>query len=382
MRRRRIACGLLALAALSCAAAPAAAAQPPPSAAQLYAGVARLSERLALMGQGSSSLGLPRGRALSELRFENRDGYTISVTRLRADGRAGRQPRAVPPQGRGERRHRVRERVQETTYLAHGRVTPRSIEASFGDRGRIAVRFQLRAAGRSTPAARPAASGRTARRSPTWAPSTASCASAARGASPRSTPTASPGARSTWERFSPACSASRRRATRALPRADAPLGIRLPGLVARAAAAPSVPAVPTHPSSGPTVDDAGRRPQGSARADRLRRPGSRRRAPPLPRRRPGQRRVARHRPPRLRARRRDRVLLRRRALQRDRQPAAALPRRRRPAARPAQREELERLARRLLPRRAARVADRDAVRRLAVAGLLRPAGRRPLARRR
>ncbi len=249
MRRRRIACGLLALAALSCAAAPAAAAQPPPSAAQLYAGVARLSERLALMGQESSSLGLRRGRGISELRFENRDGYTISVLAfgqtVALDVSRGR----FRLQGRGERRHRVRERVQETTYLAHGRVTPRSIEASFGDRGRIAVRFH--SSGRRLHAGRRAGCKR---------PNGAAIADLGtfdgvllfRGEGGFTSVDAHriPGRSVDLGALFACLLGVSPQSDAALPRAHAPLGIRLPGLVAQGGG-PAVPSVPTHPSSGP-----------------------------------------------------------------------------------------------------------------------------------
>jgi len=248
VRRRRIACGLLTLAALSCAAAPAGAAQRAPSASQLYAGVARLNERLALMGQGSSSLGLPRNRTLSELRFENRDGYTIAVTAFGQTVALDVSRARFRATGRGRRRRRVRERISETTYLAHGRVTPRSIEASFGERGRIALRF--RPNGRELHATRKAGCKR---------PSDAVIAELGsfdgelrfRGEGGFTSVEAHrvPG-RSVELGGLLGClfgSSSKRGA--ALPPARAPLGIRLPGLVAERGG-PSVPAVPTHPGGG------------------------------------------------------------------------------------------------------------------------------------
>jgi hypothetical protein len=132
VKARSAIAGLAAVAVLLCA-VPAPAAESTPSAPALLAGVSQLNDELALLGQGSSSLGLPRNRALTELRFQNRDGYTIAVTAFgqtislsvtHDHGRKGR--------GRGS----------TTTYLAHGKVSPTSIAASFGDRGRIAVRFQ------------------------------------------------------------------------------------------------------------------------------------------------------------------------------------------------------------------------------------------------
>jgi hypothetical protein len=126
MRGRR-AIGGLAAVALLCA-SPAAAATTPPSASALLAGASRLSGELALLGRGATPLSPPRGSALAELRFKNHDGYTIAVS-------AFRQTVAISvTRGHGHR--------STTTYLAHGKVTPSSIRASFADRGRIAVRFR------------------------------------------------------------------------------------------------------------------------------------------------------------------------------------------------------------------------------------------------
>ena len=248
MRRRQIACGLLTFAALSCAAAPAAAAQRAPSASQLYAGVAGLNERLALMGQGSSSLGLSRDRALSELRFENRDGYTISVTAFGQTVALDVSRARFGAAGRAGQRRRVRERVSETTYLAHGRVTPRSIEASFGDRGRIALRF--RPSGRKLHATRKAGCKR---------PSDAVIADLGsfdgelrfRGEGGFTSVDAHrvPGRSVNLGGLLACLFGSSPKSHAALPPAHAPLGIRLPGLVAERDG-PSVPAVPTHPGSG------------------------------------------------------------------------------------------------------------------------------------
>ena len=111
-----------------------AAADPPPSAPALLTGVAQLNDELSLLGQGSSTLGLPQNRALSELRFENSDGYTIAVVAF------GQTVALSVTHGHGQRKGR--RRVSTTTYLAHGKVTRTSIAASFGDRGRIALRFR------------------------------------------------------------------------------------------------------------------------------------------------------------------------------------------------------------------------------------------------
>lgn len=131
--RSRLACaGLALLAALLCA-QPAVAA-PPPSAPALMAGVSQLNDELALMGQGSSALGLPSHRTISELKFENNDGYSIVV--IARDQTVALRIAHTYGRGRGS------SRASTATYLAHGKVTPTSIMASFGDRGRIDVRFR------------------------------------------------------------------------------------------------------------------------------------------------------------------------------------------------------------------------------------------------
>jgi hypothetical protein len=130
--RPRGACACLALVvALLCAQV--AAAEPAPTASPLLAGVARLNDQLALLGQGSSSLGLTGDQALSELRFENRDGYAITVV-------AYGQTVALRI-AHAQARRRGHDPTASTTYLAHGKVTPTSIAASFGARGRVAVRL-------------------------------------------------------------------------------------------------------------------------------------------------------------------------------------------------------------------------------------------------
>lgn len=250
MRGRRIACGLLALAALSCAAAPADAARPRPPARQLYAGIARLNGQLALMGQGSSTLGLAPRRTLFELRFRNHDGYTISVLASGQTVALDVSRVRFGAQSRGGKRRRVRERVAETTYLAHGRVTPDSISASFGELGRIAVRF--RPSGREVHATRKAGCKRPndaviaklgsfagklsfrgeggytsveARRAPGRSVDLTALLACVLGVSPRADAT--------------------------LPAPRAPLGIRLPEVVAQRGGGPGVPSAPTHPSGGP-----------------------------------------------------------------------------------------------------------------------------------
>lgn len=131
--KSRLACICLALfAALLCAQP--AAAEPTPSAPTLLSGVSQLNDELALLGQGSSALGLPGDQALSELKFENSDGYAITVVAY------GQSVALSVTHAHGRRK--AGSPASTATYLAHGRVTPTSIAASFGDRGRIAVRFQ------------------------------------------------------------------------------------------------------------------------------------------------------------------------------------------------------------------------------------------------
>ncbi len=132
--KARLACACLALVVALLCAQPAAA-EPSPSAPALLAGASQLNDELALLGQGSSSLGLPPDRAISELRFENSDGYAITVVAH------GQTVALVVTHAHGRRKGRGGP-ASTTTYLAHGRVTQTSIAASFGDRGRIDVRFR------------------------------------------------------------------------------------------------------------------------------------------------------------------------------------------------------------------------------------------------
>jgi hypothetical protein len=132
MKTRLTIAGLALAAALLCA-QPAAAESLPPASA-LLAGPSQMNGELALLGQSSSTLGLPSNHALAELRFENSDGYTIAVVAF------GQTVALSVTHPHGPRRSR--RRASTTTYLAHGKVTPTSIEASFGDRGRIEVRFR------------------------------------------------------------------------------------------------------------------------------------------------------------------------------------------------------------------------------------------------
>lgn len=131
MRHARAIAGLLA-AAFLCA-SPAALASPA-AAPALYSHVAELSQVAELLGRRSSPLDPRRGPSFSVLRFKNHDGYVISVV-------GSGQTVALRVARDYSRDHRPR-RVLSTTYLAHGRATPTSIEASFGDRGRISLHFK------------------------------------------------------------------------------------------------------------------------------------------------------------------------------------------------------------------------------------------------
>lgn len=141
--RGRAAIAAVAVASALLCASPASAASGPSPAAGFFAGVAGLNTDLALLGQGSTSpFGLPGKRIVSQLKFQNRDGYTIRVIALE-------QTVALSVIHRdGGRRPLV------TTYFAHGKVTGSSIHASFADRGRIALDF--RPSGRQIRASRKA----------------------------------------------------------------------------------------------------------------------------------------------------------------------------------------------------------------------------------
>jgi hypothetical protein len=133
MKRRLTVAGLAAVVALL-SAVPVAGASSSPSASELFAGPSRLNDELKLLGQGSGLPGFLRNRPLAELRFENRDGYRFAVVAF------GQTVALSVTHDHGHRKHRSR--VSTTTYFAHGKVTPTSIQASFGERGRIEVQFQ------------------------------------------------------------------------------------------------------------------------------------------------------------------------------------------------------------------------------------------------
>jgi hypothetical protein len=249
MRRRAIAAALAAL-ALSAFVAPAAARETP-SAWQLYTATAQLNDRLALLGQGASTLGLPRKRVVLELRFENRDGYTIEVVAFGQTVVLGvTRARAHTVRGRHGGRRKVRELVSSVAYLAHGKVTPTSIAASFGARGRIAVRF--RPSGRALHSTRKAGCKK---------PSDAIIADLGVFAGElrfqgeggfTSADIHRVAGRSVDVVALVRCLfgvTPKRRSV--LPPPSPPLGIGLPGLVAARGTAPDAPGVPTQPSGGP-----------------------------------------------------------------------------------------------------------------------------------
>lgn len=133
MRRPRALAGIAALGVLFCAAS--AEAAPAPTAPALYAGATALRNELALLGRDSSTLGLPQGRALSELTFKSNDGYAFSVVAF------GQTVAIRVTRDHGGQARLASKNFAAATYVVHGRVTASSIQASFGDRGRIAVRF-------------------------------------------------------------------------------------------------------------------------------------------------------------------------------------------------------------------------------------------------
>jgi hypothetical protein len=109
------------------------------SAQRLLTHVDRLGFELGLPLEDPDPLNLRGVDSISEVEFVNGDGYRIAVlafgqtVALQVARTGGSRPAA-------------------TTYLAHGRATPTSIRASFGELGRVDLRFQ-RSAG--PPAAAP-----------------------------------------------------------------------------------------------------------------------------------------------------------------------------------------------------------------------------------
>jgi hypothetical protein len=248
--RRTLGCPL-ALGAILFAAALAPVAVASPSAPALLAGVQRLNGELALMGRGSGALGTAGGRAISELRFVNRDGYTISVIAFGQTVGLSVSRTKLRAQSSGDGGQKVRERASTTTYLVHGKVTSSSIEASFGDRGRIAVRF--RPTGRAVHATDKAGCRRPGRGSlATLGVFTGELSFEGEGGYTSAEVHRARGRSIDLAALLACLLGGSPNGQATLPRAQAPLGIRLPGLVAgRAEASPSTPSVPTHPSTGP-----------------------------------------------------------------------------------------------------------------------------------
>jgi len=248
--RRTLRC-LLALGAVLLAAAPAPASAAPPSAPALLVGVQRLNGELALMGQGSGVLGVAGGQTISELRFVNRDGYTISVVAFGQTVGLSVSRAKLRGQASGDTGHKVRERASTTTYLAHGRVTPTSIEASFGDRGRIAVRF--RPTGQAVHATDKAGCRRPGGGTlATLGVFTGELSFEGEGGYTAAEVHRVRGRSIDLAALLACLLGGSPHGQATLPHAQAPLGIHLPGLLAgHVDASPSTPGVPTHPSTGP-----------------------------------------------------------------------------------------------------------------------------------
>jgi hypothetical protein len=140
MRACRAFAGLIVFVALLAGSVADAGATEPPAGPALFATATGLPGELEMLGQdgGPGSL---LGHPVSEIKFTNHDGFTITVVAfgqtvaLGVGNELGRRLRsgATPP---------APKRSSTTVYLAHGKVTPTSIQASFGDRGRIDLRFR------------------------------------------------------------------------------------------------------------------------------------------------------------------------------------------------------------------------------------------------
>jgi hypothetical protein len=111
-------------------ASPAFAGPRPRPAARLRDEVARIDRELQLLGRTSGPPGLPRHGVVVRAGFENRDGYDISVL---AYGQT-----VVLGVSRG---HGIFD-SRASLYLAHGKVTPTSVRASFAGRGSVVLRLR------------------------------------------------------------------------------------------------------------------------------------------------------------------------------------------------------------------------------------------------
>jgi hypothetical protein len=127
---------IAAMAAIASLFASGAAAAKTPLAPALLARITQPRDELALLGQSSGPFGLSRGDRAAELKFTNRDGYQFTVVA------SGQVIALSVSNGREDLSDDALGRFSATTYLTHGKATPTSIEASFGDRGRIELHFQ------------------------------------------------------------------------------------------------------------------------------------------------------------------------------------------------------------------------------------------------
>lgn len=136
MRTPGASLAIAAVVAILCAFASDAAAADPPLAPTLLARVAQPRDELALLGQSSGPFGLSRRDRASELKFTNHDGYQLTVVAF------GQVIALSVSNGREDLSNSATGRFSTTTYVAHGKATPTSIQASFGDRGRIDLHFR------------------------------------------------------------------------------------------------------------------------------------------------------------------------------------------------------------------------------------------------
>lgn len=136
MRTPGASLAIAAVAATLCVFAAGAAAADAPLAPTLLARVTQPHDELALLGQSSGPFGLSRRDRASELKFTNHDGYQFTVVAF------GQVIALSVSNGRENLSNDAVGRFSTTTYLAHGKATATSIKASFGDRGRIDLRFQ------------------------------------------------------------------------------------------------------------------------------------------------------------------------------------------------------------------------------------------------
>jgi hypothetical protein len=147
MRTSGVSLAIAAVAASLCVFASNAAADAP-LAPTLLARITQPRDELALLGQSSGPFGLSRRDMAAELKFTNHDGYQFTVVAF------GQVIALSVSNGREDLSDDAVGRFSTTTYLAHGRATPTSIHASFGDRGRIDLDF--RPSGREIHASRQA----------------------------------------------------------------------------------------------------------------------------------------------------------------------------------------------------------------------------------